>query len=183
MRNWCYLLSVVLLPAVAVQAQNVIVQQPVVQQFGVNTAVSVPDRGSMVLGGVSSAVDSRTSFGFGPWRGSAIGTARSGSSVEARVWIHDFETMDQLLLSQPTGQGSLSDLTPSQRALVEHHRQHTLSADPIPSLSSPGVPPTRTATTERPGSRFNIKSKPTAAEIFARHRGSGKVDSFHALPR
>ena len=183
MRNGCYLLSALLLPAVSVQAQNVVVQQPVVQQFGVNTAVSVPDRGSMFLGGVSSAADSRTSYGFGPWRGSSLGTGRSASSVETHVWIHDFETMDQMLLNQPTGQSSLSDLTPSQRTLVEHHRQHTLTTRPSTSLASPRVQPLHPTTIAPAGTRFNIESKPTAAEILARHRGSGKVDSFHALPR
>ena len=35
--------------------QNITIQQPVIGQFQVNTAVSVPDRGSALLGGVSSS--------------------------------------------------------------------------------------------------------------------------------
>lgn len=82
-----------------VSAQVVTIQQPVVQQFSVNTVVSVPDRGSALLGGVSSARAGRTSFG--PLRsGSSIGRSISHSSATVHVWIHDFEAMDRELLRQ-----------------------------------------------------------------------------------
>ena len=39
----------------SVFAQRVTVQQPVIQVFSVDTVVSVPDRGTAFLGGVSTA--------------------------------------------------------------------------------------------------------------------------------
>ena len=80
-------------------AQNVQVQQPVVDVFSVDTAVSVPDRGSLLLGSVSSARDGRVSYGPLPY-GSSVGRDLSHTSTSVHVHIHDFETMDRLLLMQ-----------------------------------------------------------------------------------
>jgi len=87
-----------LLCAADVQGQ-VTVQLPNVQTFNVNTSVSVPDRGSVLLGGVSSARDSRFTPGFSPF-GSSIGTERNASSMRATVTIHDFEEMEAELARQ-----------------------------------------------------------------------------------
>ena len=79
---------------------QVVLQQPVVDQFGVNTAVSVPDRGSAALGSVSRAKDGTSTYGPFPF-GSSVGREvdKVGSSVS--VYIHDFEEMDRILLAQP----------------------------------------------------------------------------------
>ena len=82
----------------AVQAQQVTVQQPVVSTNSVRTSVSVPDRGSALLGGVSSAQSARSSYG--PLRsGSSIGLSRSASSMSTSVYIHDLHAMDEALLN------------------------------------------------------------------------------------
>ncbi len=90
--------GVVLSQVAAVQAQQVAVQQPVVATNSVRTTVSVPDRGSALLGGVSSAQSGRSSYG--PLRsGSSIGLSRSASSVSTSVYIHDLRAMDEALLN------------------------------------------------------------------------------------
>lgn len=80
-------------------AQAVAIQQPVVRQFGVNTSVSVPDRGGAMLGGVDRAASARSSYGPA-WRGSSLGVERSSSSMSAHVFIHDLRAMDEALLRE-----------------------------------------------------------------------------------
>ncbi|MCA9079461.1 MAG: hypothetical protein KDA58_02835 [Planctomycetaceae bacterium] len=160
-----------------------VVQQPVVQQFGVDTAVSVPDRGSAFLGGVSSAQDARTQFGWG-LHGSAIGTARSHSGTDVRVWIHDFEAMDRALLAQPASTTSLGTLSPSHRALVEAHRR--LGSEARES----NLPQVRITSADRTADRVQLPtgkqvSLPhtglSPAEVLARHRGSRQPDAQQLL--
>lgn len=80
------------------QAQNVSVQQPVTSGVGVSTSVSVPDRGSTFLGGVSNAASSRSTYG--PLRtGPSGGSSLSSGSLSAHVYIHDLQAMDEALLS------------------------------------------------------------------------------------
>lgn len=83
-----------------VDAQALTVQQPVVETFGVNTVVSVPDRGGVLLGGISSGADSNFNSAFSPY-GSSVGSDRSHSTAWARVYIHDFDAIDEALLSTP----------------------------------------------------------------------------------
>jgi len=96
-RNW---LSAVIVVGVAgpVFAQAVTVQQPVICSMGVNTTVSVPDRGSALLGGVNSAATGRTVNGPFP-SGTASGREAQGSSMRASVYIHDLRAMDEALLA------------------------------------------------------------------------------------
>ena len=97
-----------------VWAQNLTVQQPVVGVFGVDTVVSVPDRGGAFLGGLNTGASGRNTAG--PFRsGTSTGFSRSGSRVEASVYIHDFEAMDQALL-QTTTVRSQSRFVPQSRA-------------------------------------------------------------------
>lgn len=78
-------------------AQQVI-QQPVVGNTSVNTTVSVPDRGSMFLGGVSSAESGRNQYG--PFRsGPSSGLSRQSTSMSVHVYIHDLQSMDEEILN------------------------------------------------------------------------------------
>lgn len=84
-----------------VDAQQIAVQQPVVQNFSASTSVSVPDRGSAHLGSVGSASSGRSVSG--PFRsGTSRGQDRQASSTSVHVYIHDFEAMDAALLATPT---------------------------------------------------------------------------------
>lgn len=78
------------------------VQQPVVGTTSINTTVSVPDRGTTYLGGVSSAQSGRTQYG--PFRsGPSTGLTRQASSMSVNVYIHDLHAMDEAILnSAPT---------------------------------------------------------------------------------
>jgi hypothetical protein len=87
-----------------------VIQLPTFRFFGLSTTVSVPDRGSAYLGGVSRSAMSRSERGLPilsrvPVAGRAFGnraiagrTDLSGASVSA--YIHDFEAMDEELLGQ-----------------------------------------------------------------------------------
>lgn len=79
------------------------VQQPVVEVISAETVVSVPDRGRLFLGGVGSAGATQKSYGPLRW-GTATGRFSSQSSLDVGVFIHDFRSMDEYLLSLPTSQ-------------------------------------------------------------------------------
>lgn len=101
-----WLLSLVLFVLVAspVAAQNA-VQLPTLSSFRTGTTVSVPDRGSVYTGGVNRAADGRNEFGAPllPFGNRSIGSERSASSVWTSVYIHDFQAMDEALLSRARG--------------------------------------------------------------------------------
>ncbi len=90
--------------SVAFSQQPTTVQLPTYSYFTTNTTVSVPDRGSVYLGGVKRAATGRSEFGTPllPFGNRSIGTERSATGVSVSVYIHDFEAMDEYLLSQPT---------------------------------------------------------------------------------
>jgi hypothetical protein len=96
--------ALVALTATSVVAQNA-VQLPTLSSFRTGTTVSVPDRGSVYTGGINRAADGRNEFGTPllPLRNRGIGSQRSASSVWTSVHIHDFEAMDEALLSQARG--------------------------------------------------------------------------------
>lgn len=88
----------------AAMAQGTAVQLPTYSYFSTNSTVVVPDRGSAYLGGVSRARSGANQFGTPllPFRNRAVGADASASSSSVLVTIHDFDWMDQFLLSQPT---------------------------------------------------------------------------------
>ena len=90
--------AIVLLLTTATALSAQIIQQPVVGVDSVRTSVSVPDRGSAFLGGVSRAYSASNRYGFSPF-GSAGGRGASNSSQRVFVTIHDFEEADRQLLS------------------------------------------------------------------------------------
>lgn len=81
-----------------VTAQNVAIQQPVVDMFSVDTVVSVPDGGQVFLGSIGSASDGRFDAGFSTL-GSSIGTERSHQGMSVSVFIHDLDEMDRMILA------------------------------------------------------------------------------------
>lgn len=110
------------------------VQQPVVGVAGVNTTVSVPDRGRMMLGGVSRAASARTTFGPIP-SGASAGFATSGSSTDARVWIQNLDVLDEQMLHQM--EGRVAGLSEGQRRdlaqeIMQSRRGSSVAAGSIP---------------------------------------------------
>lgn len=94
----CMLICLMTVHVEVTEAQAVRIQQPIVQQYSVGTTLTVPDRGSALLGGIQSgAMHSRQS---GPFRrGSTYGHSFQSSTSSVGVYIHDFEAMDQMLLN------------------------------------------------------------------------------------
>ena len=101
------LIAFALMGSSSILHAQIAIQQPVVRNTGVATAVSVPDRGSTFLGGVSSAESSRNSYG--PLRtGTSRGYGLSGVSISAHVYIIDLQAMDEAILnSVPDSPGPL----------------------------------------------------------------------------
>jgi hypothetical protein len=96
-----FLLPAFILPAFMTDSANAqVVQLPVIGVNSVQTTVSVPDRGSALLGGVSRAAASSNRYGFTPID-SSLGRRHSNASQRVFVTIHDFEEADQILLSAP----------------------------------------------------------------------------------
>ena len=92
-----FIIPCLLMLSAPVAAQQV-VQQPVVATTTVNTTVSVPDRGSALLGGVSSAASARQQYGPLP-SGVSRGFSRQATSISTSVYIHDLQAMDEALLN------------------------------------------------------------------------------------
>jgi len=93
------------------------VQLPTFSFFSVGTTVSVPDRGSVYMGGVKRASTGRNEFGapllpFRPFRNTAIGQERSASQMHVTAYIHDFEAMEEALLGQPSSYQGLASRQP-----------------------------------------------------------------------
>ncbi len=124
------------------RAQQITVQQPVVQQFSATTVVSVPDRGGLHLGGVSRADASSNRAGLAPF-GSSFGVFRDDASLSVGVTIHDHAAMDEYLLSQPTTSSRLSTLRPGTRAGDAWHALQNRSRTK-PGLSEETAFPIRT---------------------------------------
>lgn len=122
MRSWI-VICVVLSSFVVANAQQIAVQQPVVSTNSVRTTVSVPDRGSALLGGVGSAQSGRSSYG--PLRsGSSIGSSQSASSMSTSVYIHDLRAMDEALLNSVPDSPTPSAIRgESKRASVDANRE------------------------------------------------------------
>lgn len=101
--------------------QTVTVQQPVVQQFGVNTAVSVPDHGSILLGSVSSAQSFGRSRGFARPSSNVSGAPNHGGA-RVRVQIHDLEAMDKAVLAAAARQSDGQHTTNLSGMAATAHR-------------------------------------------------------------
>lgn len=103
------------------------VQLPTYSYFGTGTVVSVPDRGSVYTAGVNRAASGISEFGTPllPFRNRSIGSERSASSVWTSVYIHDFEAMEEDLLSHArgsSGQGLASRTLPASSMATAGHQ-------------------------------------------------------------
>lgn len=152
-------LTALFLGAPAVEAQ-VTVQQPVVSNVGVSTTVSVPDRGTALLGGVSRSAATRSRYGFWPRVGSSIGRTASSANITASVRIHDLRAMDEYLLGLDTGVAPLEPPAITARGMLGGYGDRR-----VPRSSAP--------TTRKPGHFANIANTDTrATDDTARARRS-----------
>ncbi|MCA9021248.1 MAG: hypothetical protein KDA74_13955, partial [Planctomycetaceae bacterium] len=121
------LLLGITVPIPQTHAQALRIQQPIVQQFSAGTTLTVPDRGTALLGGFhSGAIRSRQT---GPFRqGSHYGHAFQSSTSSVSVYIHDFEAMDRMLLNS----APLSLRNSGERNGSHQHWRQQLLSRPIP---------------------------------------------------
>jgi len=155
------MLTMVVLPS-TLFAQRVSVQQPVVNRFSVDTAISVPDRGSAFLGGVASAREGRTSYGPMPFSSSPIGRSIGTSYAETHVWIHDFETMDRMLLleaEQSMARYSTPARNHSSSQILSDRSSHAPAVRSGRSSSSFSVPRTESAAARRARAMQILKNR------------------------
>ena len=133
--------SIAVMAFFAVASANAqVVQLPTFRFFSLSTTVSVPDRGSAYLGGVSRSAMSRSEQGVPiaghvPFAGRAFGnraiagrTEMGGASVSA--YIHDFESMDEEVL----GQTAVASRRPASATKIRAGNPNVVarSAAPLP---------------------------------------------------
>ncbi len=145
-RLWLPLVLVGLVATGARAQHSTAVQLPTYSYFGTSTTVSVPDRGSVYMGGINRASSGSNQYRspllpFAPLGNRAIGSSRGASSTRVSVWIHDFEAMDEYLLSQPTpfraGPAGAADPWPRRLAEAQDARNARPAAgSPDPKLNS-----------------------------------------------
>ena len=109
------------------QPQATAVQLPTFSFFSVGTTVSVPDRGSTLLGGINRASDGRNEFGAPilgklpvvgrPFKNVGIGSERSAQNVRVSAYIHDFDELEQAVLAGAGDTRQLSALGDPQRGV------------------------------------------------------------------
>ncbi|MSR59333.1 MAG: hypothetical protein EXS05_17105 [Planctomycetaceae bacterium] len=166
-------------------AQNITVQQPVIESFTVDTTVSVPDRGRATIGGIGRGASSRTTYG--PFRTNTnFGRLTEGSSVSVHAWIHDFDELDRQSLEAARRSKLRGDdvrLEPRaelafQRLLEQGATEPVLASRPE-QARRPEVPEASPEKNHRPkpAAPRAEESTPTADDYFARGlkaRAAGK---------
>ena len=98
------------------------VQQPVVHSIGGQFGVMVPDRGGIFLGGIGRAGSSRSSYGFGPFRGSSYGSYTEHIGISSHVFIMDLNAMDRQILDMADSGSCDSSFRHSGIAFTEFQR-------------------------------------------------------------
>jgi hypothetical protein len=76
------------------------VQLPSYSYFSASSTISVPDRGSVILGGVNRARDSSTTRGFGPLANRGRASDRGASTVSVHATIIDLAELDEAVLAE-----------------------------------------------------------------------------------
>lgn len=99
------------------------VQLPTFSQFSVGTTVVVPDRGSMVLGGVNRSAAGQVTRGVPGlshlpganrlFSNRAFGSSTSSSTARVSVWIHDLAAMDEALLAEAAARRTAAQADPA----------------------------------------------------------------------
>lgn len=111
-----------------------VLQLPSFQFTTVNTTVSVPDRGEILLGGINRASDQQTSRGLPvlgklpgvgrPFNNRGIGSTRSASTMSARAYIIDHAEMDEAILGEAERRIAARGGAPAGPDLVDQRADH-----------------------------------------------------------
>ncbi|MFN0055762.1 MAG: hypothetical protein ACKV0T_26765 [Planctomycetales bacterium] len=181
-------------------AQQVTVQQPTFEAFGVGTTVSVPVGGRTTIGGVGRSASS--SSNFGPFRNNTnFGRSTQGSNLSVSATIHDFDLLDRQALDAAGGSRSRRKHKPldpraehALRSLLERDGQTTEKASREPTggnvaRTDPDSEPAALSGDEllRRGLKAEASGQRGVALAFlrqARERGSGSArDELARLER
>lgn len=113
------------------------VQLPTFQEFSVSTTVSVPDRGSLILGGVSRSAASSVSRGTPGldklpgasrlFKNRAGGRDTSASTAAVTAQIHDFAELDAATLAAAR-RGTTRDAVDRKAEFLTKHLGRNASA-------------------------------------------------------
>lgn len=109
------------------QQPGIAVQLPTTSVFSINTAVSVPDGGSISLGGNSGGSWSRSRSGspFRPFGNQAWGGSQFASNASLKVQIISLAEMEAELLSQLPADRTLADYARPNPPLLRLSTNHT----------------------------------------------------------
>ena len=159
--------------------QPTTVQLPSHSTFGVDTSVSVPDRGSMSLGG--SGRSSSGSTAFGPSRSYGRQSSASRASVHTRVY--DLDAMDRQLLDQAQKSYGKSSVSPSRKTPADASSAATGPAGSVAEARRQHA--AETASQEREALKYFAQAersaasgKPKVARVLyqmAERRASGEL--------
>jgi len=106
------------------------VQLPSFHVFTVQTTVSVPDRGGMVLGGIDRGADGRVTRGLGPLANRGGGSSRGASGVSATATIIDSRELDAAVLAAAAG-GKSAEIAAAKAAELSRSVARSVSS-PLP---------------------------------------------------
>ena len=84
------------------QLRNQTIQLPVIRQFNVRTSVSVPDGGTIGLGGVVRSSNGRVLRGLRPFSNQAGGRSTSSGHASVRAWVLPQDEIDAAILAGAT---------------------------------------------------------------------------------
>jgi type II secretory pathway component GspD/PulD (secretin) len=97
-------------PIWAQQPLQINVQQPVIRQFSVNTVVSVPDGGTISLGGIRRSSEGSLQVGIPGWgsmpaagrlfQSRSLGIAQSANHASVTVHIISMKEMEQRIMTE-----------------------------------------------------------------------------------
>jgi hypothetical protein len=121
--------------AAAYGQQASVVQLPSTSIFGADTTVSVPDRGSISLGGGGTSSNGSTAYGSGLLPGNrSFGRNLRSSNITARATIHDMDELDRQTLARAR-QGDPKELSGSSDRTRRLAAARQSSAGVVPSGS------------------------------------------------
>lgn len=126
-----------------------VVQLPSFSSFGVNTSVSVPDRGSISLGGVGRSSIGSTAYGpaFGPGNRS-FGRNLSGSATSMQATIQDLDALDRETLRRASA-GKDMPRSSAEAYLAKRRQQIAGQSAADAQSTANSVPPTSVAEARR----------------------------------
>lgn len=156
-----------------------VVQLPSISTFGVNTSVSVPDRGSVSLGGVGRSSIGSTAYGPAFGRGNrSFGRNLSGSTTAVRARIHDLDALDRETLQQASN-GKDPQRTSAEAYLAKRRLQIAGQSTASSQSTASTVPPTSVVEARRQRESASVDGQSEALDNLKRARDATAAGKPH----